>query len=91
MTTLTTLLGLMPLALFPGSGTESIAPIAKTMFGGLLVSSIMTLFLTPVLYSLFNSRNERKKAQKERETQKLLKEAATMNTTEDKDTNDDTD
>jgi len=91
MTTLTTLLGLMPLALFPGSGTESIAPIAKTMYAGLLVSSIMTLFLTPVLYSLFNSRNERKKAQKERETQKLLKEAATMNTTEDKDTNDDTD
>ncbi|HWP68467.1 MAG TPA: efflux RND transporter permease subunit, partial [Rectinemataceae bacterium] len=48
MSTLTTILGIMPLALFPGKGTESIQPIAKTMFGGLLISSIMTLFLTPV-------------------------------------------
>ena len=36
MSTLTTILGIMPLALFPGKGTESIQPIAKTMFGGLL-------------------------------------------------------
>ncbi len=69
MTTLTTLLGIMPLALFPGSGTESIQPIAKTMFGGLAVSSLFTLFLTPVLYHLFNSRNERKNAKRLREVE----------------------
>jgi HAE1 family hydrophobic/amphiphilic exporter-1 len=69
MSTLTTLLGIMPLALFPGSGTESIQPIAKTMFGGLAVSSVFTLFLTPVLYHLFNSRNERKNAKRMREVE----------------------
>ncbi len=70
MSTLTTILGIMPLALFPGEGTESIQPIAKTMFGGLIVSSIMTLFLTPVLYSLFNERREKKNRKKEREIEK---------------------
>jgi len=64
MSTLTTLLGIMPLALFPGKGTENIQPIAKTMFGGLLVSSALTLFLTPVLYYIFNSRGERKNKKK---------------------------
>ncbi|MEN6491491.1 MAG: efflux RND transporter permease subunit, partial [Rectinema sp.] len=88
MSTQTTLLGIMPLALFPGEGTETIQPIAKTMFGGLLVSSIMTLFLTPVLYNLFNSRRERKNVKKERETRNLFKEAAAMKAAEDKETND---
>lgn len=60
MSTLTTLLGIMPLALFPGKGTESIQPIAKTLFGGLIVSAVMTLFLTPVLYHVFNHRYARK-------------------------------
>jgi len=74
MSTLTTILGIMPLALFPGKGTESIQPIAKTMFGGLLVSSVMTLFLTPVLYSLFNEKREKKNRKKEREVEKWRRE-----------------
>jgi len=74
MTTLTTLLGIMPLALFPGEGTETIQPIAKTMFGGLLVNFIITLLVTPVLYNIFNSHRERKNAKKEREVQNMLKE-----------------
>ncbi|MCX7026051.1 MAG: efflux RND transporter permease subunit [Spirochaetes bacterium] len=74
MSTLATLLGIMPLALFPGKGTENIQPIAKTMFGGLLVSSIMTLFLTPVLYHLFNSRGDRKNKKKLRDIDKWYKE-----------------
>ena len=76
MSTLTTLLGIMPLALFPGKGTESIQPIAKTMFGGLLISSIMTLFLTPVLYYIFNSRGDKKNRKKVREMEILNKEIA---------------
>ena len=74
MSTLTTLLGIMPLALFPGKGTESIQPIAKTMFGGLLVSSVMTLFLTPVLYYIFNSRGDKKNIKKVREMETWYKE-----------------
>ena len=74
MSTLTTLLGIMPLALFPGKGMESIQPIAKTMFGGLLVSSVMTLFLTPVLYYIFNSRGDKKNKKKVREMETWYKE-----------------
>ena len=74
MSTLGNLLGIMPLALFPGKGTENIQPIAKTMFGGLLVSSVMTLFLTPVLYHLFNSHSERKNKKKLRDIDKWYKE-----------------
>ena len=79
MSTLTTILGIMPLALFPGKGTESIQPIAKTMFGGLLISSIMTLFLTPVLYYIFNSRGEKKNKKKLREMETWRKETDFQN------------
>jgi HAE1 family hydrophobic/amphiphilic exporter-1 len=77
MSTLGNLLGIMPLALFPGKGTENIQPIAKTMFGGLLVSSVMTLFLTPVLYHLFNSIGDRKNKKKLRDIDKWYKEEET--------------
>jgi len=61
MTTLTTTLSMVPIAFFPGQGAETIQPIGKTFVGGLSVSCLMTLFLTPVLYSLLNSRHDRKK------------------------------
>ncbi|MDR1429715.1 MAG: efflux RND transporter permease subunit, partial [Spirochaetaceae bacterium] len=59
MTSLTTILGMAPIAFFPGQGADTIQPIGKTFVGGLTVSSIMTLFITPVLYSLLNSRHDR--------------------------------
>jgi HAE1 family hydrophobic/amphiphilic exporter-1 len=62
MTTLTTILGMVPLAFFPGEGAETIQPIGKTIVGGLAVSSIMTLFVTPVMYSLVNRRHDLKRA-----------------------------
>jgi HAE1 family hydrophobic/amphiphilic exporter-1 len=55
MTTLTTILGMTPIAFFPGRGAETIQPIGKTFVGGLAISFLMTLFLTPVLYSFFNA------------------------------------
>lgn len=58
MTTLTTILGMTPLAFFPGEGAETIQPIAKTIVGGLAVSSVMTLFVTPVMYSVLNRRHD---------------------------------
>lgn len=54
MTSLTTILGMVPLAFFPGAGAETIQPIGRTIVGGLAVSSVMTLFVTPVMYSLLN-------------------------------------
>jgi len=62
MTTLTTILGMAPIAFFPGQGADTIQPIGKTFVGGLAINSIMTLFLTPVLYSLFNARHDKKRA-----------------------------
>ena len=61
MTTLTTILGMAPIAFFPGQGADTIQPIGKTFVGGLTINSVMTLFLTPVLYSLFNSRHDKKR------------------------------
>jgi HAE1 family hydrophobic/amphiphilic exporter-1 len=64
MTSLTTILGMVPIAFFPGPGADTIQPIGKTFVGGLTVSSFMTLFVTPVMYSLLNSRHDRRKARK---------------------------
>ena len=75
MTTFAALLGVMPLALFPGKGTENIQPIAKTMFGGLLVNSALTLFFTPVLYYIFNQRGDRLNKKKAREMNNWANEA----------------
>lgn len=52
MTTLTTVLGLVPLALGLGEGGESQAPLARTVIGGLISSTFITLFVVPVVYNL---------------------------------------
>jgi HAE1 family hydrophobic/amphiphilic exporter-1 len=54
MTTLTTTLGLLPMALGFGEGAEVRAPMAVTVIGGLLVSTFLTLLVIPVVYSLID-------------------------------------
>lgn len=54
MTTLTTILGLMPLALGIGEGAEAQAPLARAVVGGLFGSTLITLVLIPAVYSLFH-------------------------------------
>ncbi|MDR0524366.1 MAG: efflux RND transporter permease subunit [Spirochaetaceae bacterium] len=54
MSTLTTILGLLPMAFFPGEGSELVAPIGKTTMGGLSFGTLMTLFLMPAIYAIFN-------------------------------------
>jgi HAE1 family hydrophobic/amphiphilic exporter-1 len=56
MTMLTTVLGLTPMALGLGEGSEMRAPMARTVVGGLLVSTIFTVIFIPVVYSLFEGR-----------------------------------
>lgn len=74
MTTLTTVLGLLPMAFSRGEGAEMTQPIGQTVLGGLTFSTMMTLFLMPVLYYIFNrSRQkgmERKVARKQRRAEK---------------------
>ncbi|NIZ18974.1 efflux RND transporter permease subunit [Entomospira culicis] len=80
MTTLTTILGMIPLATATGDGTSMTQPIGVTVVGGMISSSIMTLFLVPVLYYMFNQKGERKRvAQQQREHAILLERRQQMN------------
>jgi HAE1 family hydrophobic/amphiphilic exporter-1 len=54
MTTLTTVLGLLPLALGFGEGAEVRAPMAITVIGGLTVSTMLTLVVIPVMYAVMD-------------------------------------
>ncbi|MDH3437545.1 MAG: efflux RND transporter permease subunit, partial [Betaproteobacteria bacterium] len=54
MTTFTTILALLPLALGIGEGADAQAPLARAVLGGLTVSTLITLVLIPVVYSLFH-------------------------------------
>lgn len=54
MTTLAALFGALPLMLASGSGAELRQPLGLVMVGGLLVSQVLTLFTTPVVYLFFN-------------------------------------
>jgi hydrophobic/amphiphilic exporter-1 (mainly G- bacteria), HAE1 family len=53
MTTLTTILGLVPMALGVGEGGELQAPLARVVIGGLTASTLVTLVLVPTVYTLF--------------------------------------
>lgn len=60
MTSLTTIFGMIPLAFFGGQGAEQIQPIGQTIIGGMAISTLMTIFFTPVLYMLFNKDKQKK-------------------------------
>jgi multidrug efflux pump len=54
MTTFAAMLGALPLALGTGTGSELRRPLGITIIGGLLVSQVLTLFTTPVVYLYFD-------------------------------------
>ncbi|MCL1836198.1 MAG: efflux RND transporter permease subunit [Treponema sp.] len=62
MTTLTSILGLVPMAFFPGEGSEMVAPIGMTVLGGLSIGTLMTLFLMPSMYAAINKRSAEREA-----------------------------
>ena len=59
MTTLTTVLGLVPLALATGEGSEMGRPLAYTVIGGLTTSTLLTLIVVPVVYTLVDGLGRR--------------------------------
>ncbi len=56
MTSLTTLFGVLPMALAHGNGSEVYAPLGQAIFGGLFTSTIVTLIIIPVLYEILEKR-----------------------------------
>jgi hydrophobe/amphiphile efflux-1 (HAE1) family protein len=60
MTSLTTLVGLLPMALGIGTGSEANAPLARAVIGGLAVSTVLTLLLIPTLYLMLEERFPRR-------------------------------
>ncbi len=58
MTTLTTVCGMLPLAIGMGEGSELMRPLAISVVGGLLVSMFLTLFVVPSLYIIINTFSE---------------------------------
>ena len=55
MTAMTTILGLVPMVCSSGEGSEMMKPMGVVMMTGMVISTIATLFITPVYYSLTDS------------------------------------
>ena len=53
MTALAMILGMLPMALSLGSGSEQNAPLGRAVIGGLMAATMMTLFVVPAVYSIF--------------------------------------
>ena len=62
MTTLTTVFGMLPLALGIGEGSELMQPLAIAVVGGLSVSTLLTLFVVPSAYIVMQTGGDRLKA-----------------------------
>jgi len=61
MTSATTILGMLPLALSTGSGSELWSPMGVAVIGGLIFSTFVTLVIVPVVYAIFSKHGERNK------------------------------
>jgi HAE1 family hydrophobic/amphiphilic exporter-1 len=72
MTSLTTILGMLPLALSSGEGSEIWKPMGIAVIGGLTFSTILTLIVIPVMYSLFGSGRLKRQRKIALQTQQLL-------------------
>ncbi|MGC1342174.1 MAG: efflux RND transporter permease subunit, partial [Candidatus Binataceae bacterium] len=70
MTALAMILGMLPMALSLGSGSEQNAPLGRAVIGGLFVATLSTLFVVPAVYSIF-SRNMMGKHQRDAEIEEL--------------------
>ncbi len=61
MTSLATLIGLIPMALKLGEGSESYAPLARSIIGGLAVSVVLTVFIVPAAFLIVYERKEQRR------------------------------
>jgi len=66
MTTLTTILGMIPLAIGTGQGSEMWQSLGIAIIGGMTFSTIVTLILIPALYSIFGGNGVKRRRRKHR-------------------------
>jgi HAE1 family hydrophobic/amphiphilic exporter-1 len=78
MTTATTVLGLLPMALGIGEGAELRAPLAITVIGGLSLATALTLVVIPVVYTLVDRREAAPAAEARRAEPARFPSAATL-------------
>lgn len=83
MTTLTSVLGFLPMAASNASGSEMMQPLAVVLVGGLCVGTLLTLYFIPVMYTFFDNRHNKKQAKKlarrqRREAKRAAAETAGM-------------
>ncbi len=64
MTTLTSILGFLPMALSTAEGSEMMRPLATVLLGGLGVGSLLTLFFIPVVFSIFDDAKSKRREKK---------------------------
>jgi HAE1 family hydrophobic/amphiphilic exporter-1 len=73
MTALTTILGMLPMALSQGASAEAWRPMGVVVIGGLLVSTLVTLIVVPILYGIMSKHGERDKEERTRKEFVFLK------------------
>ena len=79
MTTLTTILGMVPMAVGTGQGAEMWRPMGTAVIGGLTFSTILTLLFVPVLYCVFAGNGVKKQRKKLRKALRVRQEAEDSN------------
>jgi len=73
MTALTTICGMLPLALGLGESGETWAPMARAVMGGLIVATVLTLVVVPVIYAIMEMRRDKYRAKKEAKRKAAMK------------------
>ena len=71
MSATTTIVGMIPISLGFGDGGEMMAPMGISVIGGLAASTLVTLFLIPVIYSMVERRKERRRLRHEAKEEKI--------------------
>lgn len=76
MTTITSVLGFLPMALSSADGSEMMKPLAMVLVGGLSVSTLLTLYVIPVVYAMFDDGTIKRKMKKEKKAAKKAAKTA---------------